>query len=157
MFVTRKHRNKHISCNPPLSIHYLKSCTKSLSALGWGLEWRNDSITELTLLSKIQIGHFVNLILLCSDLKNSIVYHNTSVDIFPLFIGPESCTVLLLMLRIMLATAFWLAFWLGSWRLVIKLNFCSDFEHKGWSRFRSWSLGKISKMEFVQHFAADVL
>ena len=21
--------------------------------------------------------------------------------------------------------------------LVIKLNFCSDFEHKGWSRFRS--------------------
>ena len=63
----------------------------------------------------------------------------------------------LLMLRIMLATAFWLAFWLGSWRLVIKLNFCSDFEHKGWSRFRSWSLGKISKMEFVQHFAAGIL
>ena len=22
-----------------------------------------------------------------------------------------------------------------SWRLVLKLNFCSDFEHKGWSRF----------------------
>ena len=54
MFVTRKHRNKHISCNPPLSIHYLKSYTKSLSALGGGLEWRNDSVTELTLLSKIQ-------------------------------------------------------------------------------------------------------
>ena len=27
--------------------------------------------------------------------------------------------------------------------LVIKLNFCSDFEHKVWSRFWSWSLGKI--------------
>ena len=44
----------------------------------------------------------------------------------------------------------------GSWRLVIKLNFCSDFEHKGWSRFRCWSLGEILKLEFVQHFAADV-
>ena len=57
----------------------------------------------------------------------------------------------MLMLRIMLAKAFWL----GSWRLVIKLNFCSDFEHKGWSRFRSWSLGKILKLEFFQHFAAE--
>ena len=41
--------------------------------------------------------------------------------------------------------------------LVIKLNFCSDFEHKVWSRFWSWSSGKILKLEFVQHFAADVL
>ena len=45
----------------------------------------------------------------------------------------------------------------GSWRLVLKLNFCSDFEHKGWSRFCSWSSGKILKLDFVQHFAADVL
>ena len=44
--------------------------------------------------------------------------------------------LLMLMLRIMLATAFWL----GSWRLVIKLKFCSDFEHKDWSRFWSWML-----------------
>ena len=26
MFVTKKHRNKYISCTSPLSIHYLKSC-----------------------------------------------------------------------------------------------------------------------------------
>ena len=45
----------------------------------------------------------------------------------------------------------------GSWCLVLKLNFCSDFEHKGWSRFWSWSSGKILKLEFVQHFAADIL
>ena len=31
------------------------------------------------------------------------------------------------------------------------------YEHKGWSRFRCWSLGEILKLEFVQHFAADVL
>ena len=45
----------------------------------------------------------------------------------------------MLMLRIMLATVCWFA----SWRLVIKLKFCSDFEHKGWSRFWSWSLFSI--------------
>jgi len=31
----------------------------------------------------------------------------------------------------------------GSWGLVIKLNFCSDLEHKVWSRFWNWSSGKI--------------
>ena len=40
--------------------------------------------------------------------------------------------------------------------LVIKLNFCSDFEHKVWSRFRSWSLGEILKLNFGQYFAVDV-
>ena len=32
----------------------------------------------------------------------------------------------------------------------------SDFELKGWSRFWSWSSGKILKLELVQHFVADV-
>ena len=41
----------------------------------------------------------------------------------------------------------------GSWRLLLKLHFCSDFKPKGWSR----SSGKTLKLEFVQHFAADVL
>ena len=54
----------------------------------------------------------------------------------------------------MLATV-WCIF--GSWGLIIKLNFCSDFEHKVWSRFWSWSSGKIFKLEFGQYFAADVL
>ena len=61
--------------------------------------------------------------------------------------------LLRLLLLIMLAKVCWF----GSWRLVMKLNFCSVFEHKGWSRFRSWSLGEILKLEFVQHFAADAL
>ena len=61
--------------------------------------------------------------------------------------------LLILMMRIMLATACWF----GSWRLVIKPNFCSDFEHKISSRFWSWSSGKIFKLEFGQYFAADVL
>ena len=43
-----------------------------------------------------------------------------------------------------------------------KLNFCEeytplDFEHKVWSRFWSWRSGKILKLEFVHHFAADAL
>ena len=46
---------------------------------------------------------------------------------------------------------------LGSWGLVIKPNFCSDFEHKVWSRFWCWSSGKIFRLAFGQYFAADVL
>ena len=62
--------------------------------------------------------------------------------------------LLMLMLRIMLATV---CYRFGSWRLILKLNFFSEIEHKGWSRFWSWSSGKILKLELVQHFAADVL
>ena len=62
--------------------------------------------------------------------------------------------LVMIMLRIMLATVCY-KFW--SWLLVLKLNFCSDFEHKGWSRFWGWSSGKILKLDFVQYFAADVL
>ena len=53
--------------------------------------------------------------------------------------------LLMLMLRIMLATACWF----GSWRLVIKLNFCSDFEHKARSIFWRWSSGKIWSWSLV--------
>ena len=35
--------------------------------------------------------------------------------------------------------------------LVISLNFCSDFEHKVWSRFWSWSSGEILKLKFSQY------
>ena len=48
--------------------------------------------------------------------------------------------LVMLMMRIVLATVCW---WFGSWGLVKKLNFCSDFEHKVWSRFWSWSSDKI--------------
>ena len=62
--------------------------------------------------------------------------------------------LLMLMMKIVLATVCCI---LGSWGLVIKPNFCSDFEHKVSSRFWSWSSGKIFKLEFGQYFAADVL
>ena len=58
----------------------------------------------------------------------------------------------MLMLRIMLATV---CYRFGSWRLVLKLNFCSDFEHKVWSRFWSWSSGKILKLKFGKYFGAE--
>ena len=40
--------------------------------------------------------------------------------------------------------------------MVKNLNFCSDFEHKVWSRFLVEVQGKILKLEFVNYFAADV-
>ena len=61
--------------------------------------------------------------------------------------------LLMLIVRIMLATV---CYRFGGWRLVLKLNLCSDFEHKGWSRLWSWGSGKILKLEFGQYFAADV-
>ena len=48
--------------------------------------------------------------------------------------------LLMLMLRIVLATV---CCRFGNTGLVIKLNFCSDFEHRVWSRSWSWSSGKI--------------
>ena len=51
-------------------------------------------------------------------------------------------------------TTIWCRF--GSWVLVIKLNFCSELEHKTWSWFRSRSSGEILKMVFGQYFAADI-
>ena len=62
--------------------------------------------------------------------------------------------LLMLMMKIVLATICCI---LGSWGLVIKPNFCSDFEHKVWSRFWCWSSGKIFRLAFGQYFAADVL
>ena len=62
--------------------------------------------------------------------------------------------LLRLLLLLMLATVCCI---LGSWGLVIKPNFCSDFQHKVSSRFWSWSSGRILKLEFGQYFAADVL
>ena len=41
--------------------------------------------------------------------------------------------------------------------MVIKPNFCSDFEHKVCSRFWCWSSGKIFKLEFGHYFASDIL
>ena len=41
--------------------------------------------------------------------------------------------------------------------LVIKLNFCSNFEHKVWSRFWSWSPGEILKLRFSQYFMVKIL
>ena len=60
--------------------------------------------------------------------------------------------LLVLMLSIMLATV---CYWFGSWRLVLKLNFCSEFEHKGWSRFWSWSLFSILPLMFCRGYELE--
>ena len=35
------------------------------------------------------------------------------------------------------------------WSQNTKLNFCSDFDHKVWSRFWHWSTGEILKLKFI--------
>ena len=40
----------------------------------------------------------------------------------------------------------------GSWGLFKKLNFCSDFEHKVWSNFLSWSSDKIWSWSLTSFF-----
>ena len=71
---------------------------------------------------------------------------------------PETCWGLLLllmfMMRIVFATVLCI---LGSWSLVIRPDFCSDFEHKVCSRFWCWSSAKIFMLEFGHYFASDIL
>ena len=38
---------------------------------------------------------------------------------------------------------------------VIKLNFCSDFEHKGWSGFRRWNLFSILPLMFCRGYEVE--
>ena len=57
--------------------------------------------------------------------------------------------LLMLMLRNVSAIV-WCRF--GSWILVIRSNFCPDFEHRVWSRFWSWSSGKIWSWSLVSFF-----
>ena len=68
--------------------------------------------------------------------------------------------LLMLMIRIVLATV---CCRFGSWGLVIKLNFCSDFEQKIWSRFEvevqakywGWSLVGILLPMFGWHYEVE--
>ena len=48
---------------------------------------------------------------------------------------------------------------LQIWKLslVIKLNFCSDFEHKGWSRFLKLKFRQDFEAGVWRVFSADVL
>ena len=60
-------------------------------------------------------------------------------------------------MRIVLAT---ICCGFRSWGFVKKLNFCSDFEHKVWSRFWSWSSGKIcswSLATFLRWYFVEVM
>ena len=61
---------------------------------------------------------------------------------------------LLLLVPRNVLTKVWCRF--GGWSLVIKLIFCSGFEHKVRSGFWSWSSGEILKLKFGQYFAAEV-
>ena len=91
-----------------------------------------DSLTPSCLVNLIDVT------LVCEDVNSKLV---------------EVVTLLMLMLKNVLTTI-WCRF--GSWSLVIKLNFCSDFEQKDWFTFWSWSSGKILKLKFgMKYFAAD--
>ena len=48
---------------------------------------------------------------------------------------------------------------LQIWKLRFgnKANFCSDFQHKVWSRFWKWSSSQIFKLKFGQYFDADLV
>ena len=48
---------------------------------------------------------------------------------------------------------------LQIWKLslVIKLNFCSDFEHKFFVKILMLKFRQDLKLEFVQYFTADVM
>ena len=74
---------------------------------------------------------------------------------WPLRVKMPTQNLLRLLLLLMLVTRIVLATVCGrfeSWGLVKKLNFCSDFEHKVWSRFRSWSKGEIWSWSLVSFF-----
>ena len=58
--------------------------------------------------------------------------------------------LLLLLMLMMRIGNIWCGF--GSWGFVIKLNFCSDFQHKVWSKFRSCSSGKICSWSLASFF-----
>ena len=57
--------------------------------------------------------------------------------------------LLLLLMRILSAT---ICCRFRSWGLVKKLIFCSDFEHKVWSNFLSWSSDKIWSWSLTSFF-----
>ena len=56
----------------------------------------------------------------------------------------------------------WCWLWGSCWQQFVAdletevWHFCSDFKHKVWSRFWSWSSREILKLNFGQYFAADV-
>ena len=66
--------------------------------------------------------------------------------LWPLKMPIQNLLRLLLLLMIVLATV---CCRFVSWGLVIKLNFCSDFEHKVWSRLWSWSSGNICMVKKI--------
>ena len=102
------------------------SCAVSLCALS--LNSLTDSLTDCCLLD------FIDVTLACEYTNSNLL------------------RLLMLVLRNLL-TKVWCR--CGSWSLVIKLNFCSDFEHKVCSRFWRWSSGEIVKLMFGQYFTAD--
>ena len=97
--------------------------------------WLTDSLTPSRLVDLMAVNdaNLIYVSLACAD-GNSKLVEVVDDDSVTFSIPTQSLLrlllLLMLMLRIMLATACWF----GSWRLVIKLNICSDFEHKGWSR-----------------------
>ena len=100
------------------------------------MHWQCLSLTDS--LTHCRLVNLIDVTLACEDLTQNLL---------------RLLLLLMLAMRIMLATV---CCRFGSWGLVIKPYFCSDFQHKVWSRFWSWSWGEILKLKFGQYFAADV-
>ena len=96
-----------------------------------------DSLTNS--LTDSRLVNLIDVTLACDDGNSKLtnwLTHSLS----------DSCLVDLMM-RIVSATV---CCKFGNWGMVIKINFCSDFEHKVWrSRLWSWSSGKICMVKKI--------
>ena len=127
---------------------------------------RGKCLLRNTMLIQCCISHFFLHLLsdpspiigyACYSLTHSLLFSKLYwCDVWLVKMPTQNLRLLLLpllMMRIVIATV---CCRFGSWGLIIKLNFCSDFEHKILSRFWNWSSGEILKLKFAQYFAADV-
>ena len=93
--------------------------------------WLTDSLTNSCLVNLIDVS------LACEDANSKLVEVVTVADV------DNEDRVGISLLQI----------W--GWGLDIKLNFCSDFEHKVWSRVWSWSSSEILNLKYGQYFASE--
>ena len=107
--------------------------------IGYACQWLTDSLTDCRLVNLIEVT------LACEDANSKLVKVVTVAD------GNAEDHV---------GTVCYI---FGSWRLVLKLNFCSDFEHKVGqdfevevqARFWSWSLFSILPLMFCRGYKVE--
>ena len=149
----RKYQIQLMSLFPPS--YFYRTRVRSLAMLV--THWLTNSLTHCRLVNLIDVtlacedgnSKLVVTVWLCLSLTDWLTHWLTDCCLVNLIDVTLACEdafsklvglllLLMLMMRIVLATVCCI---LGSWGLVIKPNFCSDFEHKVPSRFWSWSSG----------------